>query len=72
MSDQLGYASDTSLLIQRFEELSALSNHQLLVVEDRGIKGWIHLELVHDMIETKKVELLLMRLREAKATERCC
>lgn len=44
-------------LIERFNDLSSLNNHGLLVLEDGGVKGWVHLEIVYDLIEEKKVEI---------------
>ncbi len=57
MSDQLGYPVEGQTLLERFDVLSTLPNHALFVSEDAGIKGWIHLELVFDLIEEKKVEV---------------
>lgn len=57
MSDQLGYPVEMSDLIARFEGLSNLAHHALMVCEENSVKGWIHLELVSDLIEEKKVEI---------------
>lgn len=57
MSDQLGYRVENDLLIARFEELSTHPSHALFVSENDGVKGWIHLEVVLDLIEEKKVEV---------------
>lgn len=57
LSDQLGYPVNLSELAKRFEELTSLPNHQLLVINDQGVKGWIHLEIVYDLIEEKKIEI---------------
>lgn len=57
MSDQLGYPVEMNELIARFDELSSLSHHALMVCEEKSVKGWIHLELVSDLIEEKKIEI---------------
>lgn len=58
MADQLGYPSFPREFEQRFQELSKMNHHQLYVLEDHSeIQGWIHLELVSDLIEEKKVEV---------------
>jgi GNAT superfamily N-acetyltransferase len=57
MSDQLGYPVDTNELNTRFEELMKLSHHALMVCEENSVKGWIHLEVVSDLIEERKVEI---------------
>lgn len=57
MSDQLGYPVKTSDLLARFEELTELSHNALMVCEENSVKGWVHLELVSDLIEEKKVEI---------------
>lgn len=57
LSEQLGYPVSSEVFRSRFEELSALPNHALFVVEDNKIRGWIHLETVFDLIEEKKVEI---------------
>lgn len=57
LSDQLGYPVELNDLIARFETLSRLPNHALLVCEGKVITGWIHLEAVNDLIEETKVEI---------------
>ena len=57
LSEQLGYAVSADELSMRFEELFLLKNHALFVIDDQGIKGRIHLEVVFDLIEEKKVEV---------------
>jgi GNAT superfamily N-acetyltransferase len=57
LSNQLGYPVNLSALEARLEELSSLPHHGLFVIEDDGVKAWIHLEIVYDLIEEKKVEI---------------
>lgn len=57
LSDQLGYSVALPELCERFKELSRLSHHALFVVVDEEVRGWMHLELVSDLIEEKKVEI---------------
>lgn len=64
MSDQLGYPVETDELSERFEELSTLKNHALFVSDDEGVTGWIHLEVVFDLIEEKKVEVKALVIDE--------
>lgn len=64
MSDQLGYTVETDELSERFDVLSTLKNHALFVCDDDGIKGWIHLEVVFDLIEEKKVEVKALVIDE--------
>lgn len=64
MSDQLGYVVETHELLERFEALYSLENHALFVSDDDGIKGWIHLEVVFDLIEEKKVEVKALVIDE--------
>jgi GNAT superfamily N-acetyltransferase len=65
MSDQLGYPVDSADLNVRFEELSKLPNHALMVCEDSTVKGWIHLEAVFDLIEEQKVEIKALVVDES-------
>jgi GNAT superfamily N-acetyltransferase len=70
MADQLGYPSLPHEFEQRFLELTTLSHHQLYVLEDhKSIQGWIHLELVSDLIEEKKVEVKAMVVNEASRSK---
>lgn len=52
---ELGYPVSPDEIKVRFLELQALPHHALLVVGDG--QGWIHLEIVFDLIEAKKVEI---------------
>lgn len=65
LSDQLGYPVETSDLLERFEELVKLPHHALFVVDDGEVQGWIHLEVVHDLIEEKKVEIKALVVNES-------
>ena len=64
ISDQLGYAVESQVLSERFEGLLPLKSHALFVSEDDGIKGWIHLEVVFDLIEETKVEVKALVIDE--------
>ncbi|MFP5386854.1 MAG: GNAT family N-acetyltransferase [Bacteriovoracia bacterium] len=65
MADQLGYPCPSPEFEQRFLELIVLSHHQLYVLVDQEkVQGWIHLELVTDLIEEKKVEVKAMVVDE--------
>jgi N-acetylglutamate synthase-like GNAT family acetyltransferase len=57
LSEQLGYPLLDEHLHQRFEELSGLPQHALFVLKNEQLLGWVHLELVYDLIEEKKVEI---------------
>jgi len=69
LSNQLGYPVKMSELITRFEELSALSHHALMVCGENAVKGWIHLELVSDLIEEKKVEIKALVVDESERSK---
>lgn len=65
MADQLGYPCLAPEFEQRFLELNVLNHHQLYVLVNQGkVQGWIHLELVTDLIEEKKVEVKAMVVGE--------
>lgn len=57
LSEQLGYPVELSELTARFETLSELPNHALMVCEGTAVTGWLHLEAVNDLIEETKVEI---------------
>ena len=59
---ELGYPNSPDEIKARFLELQTLPNHCLLVVGD-GL-GWIHLEIVFDLIETKKIEIKALVIDE--------
>ncbi len=69
MSDQLGYPVEMSELITRFEELMKLSHHALMVCGEDSVKGWIHLEVVSDLIEEKKVEIKALVVDESERSK---
>lgn len=52
---ELGYPASPDEIKVRFLELQTLPNHLLMVIGDG--QGWIHLEIVFDLIEAKKVEI---------------
>lgn len=57
LSDQLGYPVEMSDLKARFEKISTLPNHALIVCEGSSVTGWIHLEAVNDLIKSQKIEI---------------
>jgi GNAT superfamily N-acetyltransferase len=57
LSEQLGYPVEMQQLMARFEHISSLGHHALLVTGDHEVSGWIHLEAVSDLIEETKVEI---------------
>lgn len=69
MSNQLGYPVEMSELITRFEELLKLSHHTLMVCGEDSVKGWIHLEVVSDLIEERKVEIKALVVDESERSK---
>lgn len=69
LTKQLGYAVTDAELLERFQELSASSLHQLLVLEENGVKGWMHLELVSNLIRGKQVEIKALVVEETERSK---
>ncbi len=58
LSDQLGYPVTESDLEGRFQKLILSKRHGFFVyVRNEIVLGWIHLEIVEDLIEEDKVEI---------------
>jgi len=58
LAEQLGYPSDILTIQKRFETLTHSPFHQLIVYRSENkINGWIHLEVVFDLIEEPKLEI---------------
>ncbi len=64
LSDQLGYPLEMSDLKARFEKISTLPHHALLVSEDETVTGWIHLEAVNDLIKSPRIEIKALVVNE--------
>jgi GNAT superfamily N-acetyltransferase len=65
LSEQLGYPVTLSDLSTRWNALSGNKRHALFVYEDNDlIQGWIHLEIVEDLIEENKVEIKALVVEE--------
>lgn len=54
---ELGYPDSIELLEERFTNLLELSFHRLLVLDDGGIKGWIHLEKTFSLISPIRIKV---------------
>lgn len=58
LSGQLGYPVSPGELVQRFERLSAVREHRLVVVEQsRKVAGWTHVCLVDGLEAERFVEI---------------
>ena len=58
LADQLGYPGNESDILTRLEWLQTLSNHGLFIYQKNDVVlGWIHLELVYDLIEKTMTEI---------------
>lgn len=64
LSEQLGYPVEMEELRARFENISKLAHHALLVCSEMEVSGWIHLEAVSDLIEETKVEIKALVVNE--------
>lgn len=66
LASELGYPVPLRELESRFLELSCLPHHTLLKYEDKNkILGWIHLEVVNDLIEETKLEIKAIIVSES-------
>lgn len=61
---ELGYPDSLEVVQKRFQELVVLPFHRLLVLDDRGIKGWIHLERTFSMIAPVRVQIKALVVSE--------
>ena len=58
LSEQLGYPVTIDELSRRWVNLSSNERHALLVCEENDhTVGWVHVELVEDLIEEEKAEI---------------
>lgn len=65
LSEQLGYPVAISELETRWKKLSSKYRHGFFVYEEnKNILGWIHLEVVEDLIEEDKVEIKALVVEE--------
>lgn len=69
LSAELGYTCPLEEFRSRFLEISALPHHKLMVVRTSEVQGWIHLEIVTDLIEPKKVEIKALIVTEENRGE---
>lgn len=67
LAQELGYPSELSELLERFQHLSSRDNHALLVYKENSqVLGFIHLERVDDLIEEQKVEIKALAIKESE------
>lgn len=54
---ELGYKASLEETTERFSELTNLPQHGLFVLDNNGVKGWIHLEKIFNLIMPIKVQI---------------
>lgn len=64
LCQELGYPTSKALIRERFELLGKQPRHGLFVVHDSKVEGFIHLEVVLDLIEEQKVEIKALVVNE--------
>lgn len=58
LADQLGYPGNAEDIQKRLGWLQTLPDHGLFVyVQENDVKGWVHLEVVYDLIEKTMTEI---------------
>lgn len=61
---ELGYPDSVEVLQERLQELLVLPHHRLLVLDDLGPKGWIHLEKTFSLIAPVRVQIKALVVSE--------
>jgi GNAT superfamily N-acetyltransferase len=69
LADQLGYQVSLSELQARFEELSGNPENAFFILEENGIKGWIHLQIVSTLLKEKRVEIKALVVDESERSK---
>lgn len=69
LADQLGYEVSLPDLQARFEELSGIPEHGFFVIEDQGVKGWIHLQIISILLKEKRVEIKALVVDESERSK---
>lgn len=65
LADQLGYQVSLSDLRSRFEEMSGNAENAFFVLEENGVKGWMHLMIVSTLLKEKRVEIKALVVDES-------